>query len=787
MDQGPPRIDITRGCRRCAMAAQVLNLPVNVPWTLIGVSPDMMDVQFCDKRFPVEWRSSLAVSVFEPKAEDLPPDLCAGVVTFLKVTCTITGYQPTRTETERGYGTLTDLPRPRLDEILRQYFACYGALLTVAVFPYPRTRSQVTPVIVDFGQANLGDQEPNPYQVGDVSFRTLDESHSAIVDLTLPDGSSRRVLDLRKQARISCPATPRVVARLVHRAGVVTMDAFHGGQLVGSATSGPASEQLEELSVEGDGIDLVAVSSPNDDAFLVEFGYETTGEVPVGLDGFPHVIDFEPKTRDLYQGATEDGEVLTASSSEVRTDKTHTRTDSSETGLSVFGSIGRGLATAAGTAGGAVAGGPVGAAAGASLASGLSAGLSHQWGDTNQDTTQVQTDASRDRRERYATSTNITQMYNVLTGYHLGTNRAVFLMLPRPHVLQPTDFRTFVQGLRYIEGVQEFFLVVARPPDIAGLCVEASLETGHFPEDVTPPLPDERFKPGAEEFVVTAESKEDGARSIQEFDSSKYTVRDGTVIDRSAGDPFHNGIQFLGGQDEEGAFDQNTIGSRITIFNYQPATDAAVQVMGQVLRLPGDNVRHVALQFRVFTHSQQPLPNTGQPGVGVGRLVITHRDLCVCYRSGDCPAVVEPPVTTPAPGSVVDERTIELNPALLTLTASQASRQPAMKELMQKIQSAMTTSGRLPSRRPVGAVGFLETDFFTDRVKPLLPPAALAMPLGTVAGLPPAVVRAFGSHATVADALAPDLAGFAARTGLDVADAGKARFTLLTARPVGPG
>lgn len=44
------------------MANQLLNLPVNVPWSLVGVSQDMMDVRFCDKRFPFEWRSSLALS-----------------------------------------------------------------------------------------------------------------------------------------------------------------------------------------------------------------------------------------------------------------------------------------------------------------------------------------------------------------------------------------------------------------------------------------------------------------------------------------------------------------------------------------------------------------------------------------------------------------------------------------------------------------------------------------------------------------------------------------------------
>lgn len=89
---------------------QLLNVPVNVPWKLIGVSEDMMDVDFCDNQFPLEWRSSLALSVFEPDAADLPEDLCEGVITFVKVTCTITGYQPTRGETQRCYFEFPNVP-----------------------------------------------------------------------------------------------------------------------------------------------------------------------------------------------------------------------------------------------------------------------------------------------------------------------------------------------------------------------------------------------------------------------------------------------------------------------------------------------------------------------------------------------------------------------------------------------------------------------------------------------------------------------------------------------------
>jgi hypothetical protein len=59
------------------MGTQVLNLPINIPWKLIAASSSMMDTQFC-KDFPSPWQSSIAISVYEPSAEDLPePTNCA--------------------------------------------------------------------------------------------------------------------------------------------------------------------------------------------------------------------------------------------------------------------------------------------------------------------------------------------------------------------------------------------------------------------------------------------------------------------------------------------------------------------------------------------------------------------------------------------------------------------------------------------------------------------------------------------------------------------------------------
>ena len=96
-----------------------------------------------------------------------------------------------------------------------------------------------------------------------------------------------------------------------------------------------------------------------------------------------------------------------------------------------------------------------------------------QWGtkDMNQQYTTCKPDQGREIRESFSHTTQLSQMYHQLNSYHLGTNRAVFFMLPRPHIVQPKDengapILTFVNGPRQLEGVQEFFLVVMRPKEM---------------------------------------------------------------------------------------------------------------------------------------------------------------------------------------------------------------------------------------------------------------------------------------------------------------------------------
>lgn len=761
------------------MTSQALSLPRNVPWKLIGVSHDMMDEEFCNKEFPFAWRSSLAISAYEPPLEDLPEDLCEGKITYLKITCSITGYQPSKEETDRITETeepievlFPEIPtediRANIDRITEEYFACYGALLNVAVFPYPETKKE----LVERNRINFADLEetepgtslPNPFQHSTgVEFEAPDRETNQLVD-NFPDGGDGNTeLDLGEKVVVTIPPTPglaAVEATVAHRStSGVTMEAFAGSESVGTQTTGLEPGQKHRLEIEGENIDRVVFTAPDNDASLLEFAYFVGRDVPVELVDYPHIIGMEPQRRDLYQAATETGEILTASNSGVATTKSFTDIESTETSAKFGVKI------------------PVAEGAGA-----ITGSTSRTSRNTDKSQWEVKTDASRERRETQGTSTQISQMYNLLTGYHKGTNRGVHLLLARPHVLQPTDYRTFVQGLRSIEGIQEFFLIVARPEEIDGLCIEAFLETGHFPEGVYVDTPPVNYHERFEDFVVTASS---GDRAIEEFLSSTYTIESGWVANRLKGDPFHSGIEFLGGSDRFGDLTPDNVEEGISDFNYQLLDDFTVQVSGQ-LRHPSDppGRNEAELEFRVFTRSQEPKRNDRQPHADLDRLLITSRGLCACFESGDCPRIVPPPVPEPPyVESIVDEPVVRMNSALLTREGAGQSRMPAMKDLVRQIESTMTTSWKAPRRRPFGEVGFLESDYFTEQMTELLPDEYLDTALTRGPELPDSAVKSLGEDRTIGDVLELDLSRFARLTSSSIEDATEMRHRLLGISP----
>jgi ADP-ribose pyrophosphatase YjhB (NUDIX family) len=159
---------------------------------------------------------------------------------------------------------------------------------------------------------------------------------------------------------------------------------------------------------------------------------------------FPYFTDFQPKQREIVETKTATGEVVSHTTDPLNVTKSTTTLMNQENKI-LGGDNAQFLAVTGGT--------------------------------TNVNETTL-TDASREKRETTSFQTNLSQLYQLLDTYHSGTNRAVFLTMARPHLVD--SVYTFVNGPRRLEGVQEFFLVVRRPADMTGICVKAVLETAHL-------------------------------------------------------------------------------------------------------------------------------------------------------------------------------------------------------------------------------------------------------------------------------------------------------------------
>jgi hypothetical protein len=177
--------------------------------------------------------------------------------------------------------------------------------------------------------------------------------------------------------------------------------------------------------------------------------------VTVAPDDYPYVMDFEPKKRELYEQVTEGGEFLAGSAEKLSTTKGTTNTQSVDV-----------------QAGGSFLG----------IGASVTAGASWQQVDSRT------TDTSRESRETTSHSTSFSQMYQLFNGYHLGTNRALFVVAPRPHTVSSASQTEFnlINGERNLEGVQEVFLVIHMTRSLAGFCIQAGLDTGHLATVTTP-------------------------------------------------------------------------------------------------------------------------------------------------------------------------------------------------------------------------------------------------------------------------------------------------------------
>lgn len=186
-------------------------------------------------------------------------------------------------------------------------------------------------------------------------------------------------------------------------------------------------------------------------AALLQVSIFPNPETGVADNDYPSILDVEPKKRELYEAVTETGEVLNGSRQGLNIAKGNTSSHS------VDASANLGFAHF-----------------GASVSYGY---------ETTESRTET-TDSSTERRETSGRSTQLSQMYQLFNAYHVGTNRAVFLSFPRPHIVSSADQieNSLANGERGLEGIQDVFLIVLIPKTVSGFCVRAGLDTSHKTE-----------------------------------------------------------------------------------------------------------------------------------------------------------------------------------------------------------------------------------------------------------------------------------------------------------------
>jgi hypothetical protein len=537
---------------------------LSIPWKVIAASPDMLDVTYNNRRYPYIWRSSLALSVFEP-SENLPSGLCDQKLAFIKLTCSITGYQPAEGEGEGAQITFPNLPQEELERVFTEYWGCYGVLVNIGVFP-------------------LGARPPN--------FRD-----------------------------------------------------------------------------------------------------------------YPHIVDFLPKNRELVRPVTATGEVLTASTASLRLDSGLTTTQKNETQVGIKGGY------AAGDQGG----------------WNVEGNIEHTWGSSTEAKSETEVAGGTQRQFTSGYSTSVDHLYSLLTGYHAGTNRAAFIMLPRPFMEEPTDRHTFVRGLRAIEGVQEFVLVVSRPVTMPGLCIEASLDTAHLPEQVSYDRVPTQYETRDARFTTTVFAPGSvfagiGTQTVRLEDSPSAIFRtpDGWLIDRfTAG----------GGVEEVANRSSVTANTNLQEYNFGAVDNRTARVTGRLRgRDWGGDPESVFMRDYVVHIRSEVETNSATAHVSTSMLT-TSRHLSACYESRDgCPQPPQLPLGASA--DVLHVREDLFDSAIIGGLPGDLYR-----TIMARIKTNLVANASdRPTRPP--ALRFTETDYFKEQVLKTLSQNQKNVPLSAIESMP---------------------------------------------------
>jgi hypothetical protein len=206
--------------------------------------------------------------------------------------------------------------------------------------------------------------------------------------------------------------------------------------------------------------------SPCNGAMLQVVVGPELGRRDIPLHKYPFFLDFEPKKRELFELSTDTKEKQSRSIDALNITKSGGSTQSLETmDIDMGGGGYGGQASVFGTGGGFTYSAPNG-----------------QWGtkrlNAEESMSSRSSETGQEKRESFSYSTQLSQMYHLLDSYHLGTNRVMFFIQPRPHTLEEPS--GFVRGPRPVDGIQEFFMVVAQPKNQDDFCVSLRLDTAHL-------------------------------------------------------------------------------------------------------------------------------------------------------------------------------------------------------------------------------------------------------------------------------------------------------------------
>jgi hypothetical protein len=409
----------------------------------------------------------------------------------------------------------------------------------------------------------------------------------------------------------------------------------------------------------------------------------------VPLHDYPYISAFQPRKREMYEVVTESGEMTSQSGNKLNVLKGATNTETTEDyDLDLGG-------------GGGGSGGLFG------LWSEQHTDPNKQVGTINRSQTENQNvttqDTSREKRESHAFSTNINQLYTLLQGFHLGTNRAIFLVDSRPH-MQDQKFG-FVRGLRRLEGIQEFFLIVNRPESVPGLCVEIALETAHaYLERAYEPRLirlSELYAPGnlaktAAALAIDTSVSNWPAHWAETLVDTWYIA---TALDRLYAGLWPNLTPELASHSIP-----NEIGKLLMV----------------VKQVPDIGIEDIALIFEEYESDS-------------GYFFVIGRKLCACFTPAtpheseegavSCEESVEDHVSScddPRRKAVVVQKRYLGRAGMPGKSPKNATRALHLNEMMRDMKEMMTSSVGSTTRRAYGETSFLETEFALEELAQLV-------------------------------------------------------------------